>query len=134
MELLAPGPTFIIWSVTTENLWMDHHHDLYTHNKFPDELIIYLADMISPVVSSQGFTANNHEAVITWKNKPMLVATDQGADLHPNGLMTHSDTKYFLIHKSVLNLPSKWYCRIINSTELVRSWDFPTTLVQRFES
>ena len=116
MELLAPGPTFIIWSVTTENLWVDHHHELYTHNKLPDELIIYLADMISPVVSSQGFTANNNEAVITWKNKPMLVATDQGADIHPNGHMTHSDPKYFLIRKSVLKLPSKWYRRIINST------------------
>ena len=39
--------------VTTENVWMYHHHGLNSHHKSPDALPRYLADLVYPVVRYQ---------------------------------------------------------------------------------
>ena len=78
--------------VTTAKLWMGHHYDFYYHNtKRPDSLERSLEDVNSPVVRSQVSMVNTPGTGIIWQNKSMLVATDQGAAPHPNGLLTHSD-------------------------------------------
>ena len=77
--------------VTTVKVWMVYNHDLYSHNKRPDTLEISLMKVISPVVRSQGYRVNTSAVGITRKNQSMLVATGRALDLHPNGLLTHSD-------------------------------------------
>ena len=64
----------------------------------------------------------------------MLVATDRGAYLQPNGLLTHIYPTAFFIFKSVFHLPSKWCRQRLTSTQLARSWGFTATVVQRFDS
>ena len=90
--------------------------------------------MIYPVIRSKGYMAKTPVAGITRWNQSMKVATDRGAALQPNGLLTPSDPISFCICKSVLNLPSKWCRRWLNRTELERDWYLSGTLVQRFES
>ena len=55
---------------------MGHHHYLSDNNKHPDVLEISPEDMLSPVVSSQGYMVKSPAAVITPQNKSMLVETD----------------------------------------------------------
>ena len=97
---------------------MGHHNNLYDHNKHLDALERYLDDVIYPVVMSQESMVNNPVAGITRKNQSMLVETYRGGALHPNGLLTHSDTTQFCISKSLFHLPSKWRHRILTITEL----------------
>ena len=87
---------------------MGDHHDLNSHKKIPDALEISQTDVISPVVSSQEYMVQTPAAGITRKNQSMLVATDQGASLLPNGILTYSDLTSFCIYKSVFQLSSKW--------------------------
>ena len=47
--------------ITTEKVWMGHHHDLYAHKKVPDALERSLADVISPDVMSQVFMMKTPE-------------------------------------------------------------------------
>ena len=55
--------------VTTEKVLTVHHHGLYYHNKLPDALARSIADMISPVVRSQGYMVQNPAAFITCENR-----------------------------------------------------------------
>ena len=91
--------------VTTEKFWMVHHHELSAHNKLPDALEMYLSYMIYPDVRYKGSMMKTPEAGITWHNQSILVETDQGADIHSKGLLTHSDPTSFFIFKPVFHLP-----------------------------
>ena len=82
--------------VITEKVWIDHHHELYAHNKHLDALSIYFEEVIYPVIKSQGCMVKTPMYDITWQNHSILVATDQGTDLNPNDLLTHSDPNSFL--------------------------------------
>ena len=70
---------------------MGHYHDLYNHKKHPGSLAISLEDMIFPVVRSQGYMRRTPTSGITQQNKSIFVATDRGAALHNDGILTHSN-------------------------------------------
>ena len=59
--------------------------------------------------------------------------TDRGYHVHLNVILTHSDPTSFFICESVFHLPSKWCGRIVTNIELSQVWNFPATLLQRFE-
>ena len=44
---------------------MGRHHYLYAHKKHPDTLVIYTADIIYPVVRSQGYMLKTPVEAIT---------------------------------------------------------------------
>ena len=74
---------------------MDHYNDFSSHNKHPDVLVIYPSYVISPVVRSQGYMVKTPKAGIIRKNQSMMVETDQGASIQPNGILTHSNPTSF---------------------------------------
>ena len=61
--------------VTKETFCMVHHHDLYSHLK-RDSIVRSLAEIISPVVRSQGSVMKTPMSVITCQDQSVLVATD----------------------------------------------------------
>ena len=84
---------------------MGHHHELYAHNKLPDTFAISLEENIYPVVRYQVFIVNTPAEGFILKIQSMLVATDQGASLHPNGLLIHNNPTSFCIYESLFHLP-----------------------------
>ena len=75
---------------------MGHNCEFYSHKKLPDALVRSIVDMIYPVVRSQGSLVKTTVAVIKWQKQYILVETDRGVDLYPNGILPHSDTNSFL--------------------------------------
>ena len=91
--------------VTTAKVCMDHHHYLSNHNKLPDSLARSLADVIYPVLRFHVYMLKTPVAFITWKYPSILVATDWGEAIHPNGILTYIYPTSFCIWKSVFHLP-----------------------------
>ena len=54
---------------------MGNNHDLSDNNKHSDYLEISLANMVSPVVRSQGYMLMTTEVGIIQQNQSMLVVT-----------------------------------------------------------
>ena len=131
---MAPDQHSVFGGVTETKIWMGNNNDWSDNKKHSDYLAISLANMVSPVVRSQGYMVNNPVkntpvAGIKWKNQSMLVANDWGVDICLNGLLTHSDPTYFFIFKLVFHLSSKLCHQRLTSAELEKYWYLPATLV-----
>ena len=75
---------------------MGQNYEFSVHNKYHDALERYLTYMIYPVLRSKGYVDKTPTEDIIHPNQSMLVETYLGEDLHPNVLLTHSDTSSFL--------------------------------------